>query len=69
MSEPQYVVVKAANGTYTVEIRDADEGTVWLQEGFASEQSAQDWAWEQRRMTAAADRWDQTSIGRMHRDD
>jgi hypothetical protein len=56
MSESQYDIFKADDGTFAVEVRggDGDDATIT---GFASRQDAADWVSEQRRKLGIDEHW------------
>ena len=68
MEHIEYTITKTDIDTYNVEARQPGHA-IQVEEGFRSEEQAKNWIAEQRRKAAAVAKWEQTSIGRMHKDD
>jgi hypothetical protein len=70
MKQTQYTIKEAFGGTFTVEVRGPD-GVIIPFVGFTTRETAEERirTWKTEQMTAAADRWDATQIGRLHRND
>jgi hypothetical protein len=56
MSEPQYEIFEAGNGTFAVEVRGGNGEDV-VMTNFDSRQDAADWVTKQRRKLGIDERW------------
>jgi hypothetical protein len=56
MSEPQYEIFEATDGTFAVEIRGGDGSDATITK-FDSKQGAMDWVTEQLRKLGVDERW------------